>query len=181
MRLKKLSVLMMLVGVALAATACAVTDPGITSKVKTKFAADRVVNASTIKVETNNKVVTLTGNIDSQAEKDRALELARNTDGVVSVVDMIEVRTAEHEGSAPSPDRTLGEKIDDAGITMKVKSKLLDDPLVKGLKIDVDTRDGVVFLTGTVRSQAEKDKAVLLAKESDGVRSVEANLRLKQS
>jgi hyperosmotically inducible protein len=161
------------------AVACATTDTGLTTKVKSKLAADQNVNASLITVETRNKVVTLTGNLDSQAEKDKALELARNTEGVVSVVDMIGVRTAQHEGDAPSPDRSLGDKIDDAGITMKVKAKLLDDPLVKGLKIDVDTREGVVYLTGTAGSAAERDKAIALAREAEGVKDVQPNIDLK--
>jgi hyperosmotically inducible protein len=64
---------------------------------------------------------------------------------------------------------------------MSVKSKLLDDPLVKGLKIDVDTREGVVFLTGAVGSDAEMEKAIQLAKETNGVREVKANLTLKRT
>ena len=70
--------------------------------------------------------------------------------------------------------------IDDAGITIGVKSRLLDDPLVKGLKIDVDTRDGVVFLTGSVGSDAEREKAIQIAKDAKGVRDVKANLTISK-
>ena len=52
---------------------------------------------------------------------------------------------------------------------------------MKGLKIDVDTRDAVVFLTGAVGSDAEKDKAVQLAKDTKGVKEVKANLTLQKS
>ena len=161
--------------------ACASTDVGITSKVKATFAADEIVKASQIEVETTNGVVTLKGNVDSESAKARALELARATTGVVSVVDMISAREASGGGDAPDPHRTIGETIDDSGITMNVKSRLLDDPDVKGLKIDVDTRDGVVFLTGTVRSDVEKQKAIQLAKDTKGVRDVQANLTIQQS
>ena len=167
-----------LVAVLSLAVACAQTESGITAKVKTKLAADTTVSASRIDVTTRNSVVTLTGNVDSQEAKNRALALARETDGVVEVVDMISVQTAEG-GNAPEPDRSIGERLDDAGITMSVKSKLLDDPLVKGLKIDVDTRDGIVYLTGSVRSQEEKNKAVSLAQETKGVRDVQANLTIQ--
>jgi len=152
-------------------------DAGITGLVKTKLAADSQVKASEIQVETTNGVVTLTGNIDSQEAKDRALHLARETEGVHDVKDMIAVRVAAAEGNAPSPDRTLGEHIDDAGITMRVKARLLDDPMVKGLRIDVDTREGVVYLTGSVAGEAEKNKAVEIAKATEGVKSVEANFQ----
>jgi hyperosmotically inducible protein len=97
------------------------------------------------------------------------------------VVDEIAVRTSEHTGDAPDSGRSLGEKVDDAGITMAVKTRLLDDPDVKGSKIDVDTREGIVYLTGTVRSESEKSKAVELARNTKGVRDVQPNLDIKGS
>ena len=157
---------------------CTTTDTGITAKVKATLAADDVVKASQIDVQTNAGVVTLTGNVDSEEAKDRALALAKETTGVVKVVDMIAARKASGSGDAPEPDRTVGETIDDAAITINVKSRLLDDPLVKGLKIDVDTRDGVVFLTGSVGSDAERQQAIRLAKDAKGVKDVQANLTL---
>jgi hyperosmotically inducible protein len=64
--------------------------------------------------------------------------------------------------------------MDDAGITAAVKAKLLADPTVGGLKIDVDTRNGVVWLTGDhMNSQAEIDQAIKLARETSGVKGVE--------
>jgi len=160
---------------------CAATETGVTTKVKAKFAADDIVKAAQIEVETNNGVVTLTGNVDSLEAKNRALELARNTTGVTSVVDMLSARTVSGGGDAPDTDRSAGEVLDDAGITMSVKSKLLDDPLVKGLRIDVDTREGVVFLTGSIGSNLEKDKAVQLARDTKGVKDVKSNLTLQRS
>ena len=160
---------------------CATTDAGITSKVKAKFVADDLVKAAQIEVATHDGLVTLTGNVDSAAAKERALELARATKGVVNVIDMISARTASGGGDAPEPERTIGEAVTDTGITMSVKSRLLDDPQVKGLQIDVDTRDGVVFLTGAVGSDAEIQKAIQLAKDTKGVLDVKSNLTLQKS
>lgn len=175
-------------GLALAAVAAAgvllagcASDQVVEAKVKAKLAAASEVKASEITVTAKDHVVTLRGNIDSEAAKEKALRIARDTSGVTSVIDEIAVRTAETEGNAPDNGRSIGEKLDDAGITMEVKSKLLDDPDVKGLKIDVDTREGVVYLTGTVRSENEKAKAVQLAKETKGVRDVQPNLDIKGS
>jgi osmotically-inducible protein OsmY len=123
----------------------------------------------------------MTGNVDSENTKIRAIELAKATKGVTSVIDMIAARTASGSGNAPDPERTVGETVTDTGITMSVKGRLLEDALVKGLEIDVDTRDGVVFLTGSVGSDAEKQKAIQLAKETKGVRDVQANLTLQKS
>jgi hypothetical protein len=52
--------------------ACSQSDPGITTAVKTKLAADDTVKAYEINVDTTNHVVTLTGNVDSAAAKDQA-------------------------------------------------------------------------------------------------------------
>ena len=60
----------------------------------------------------------------------------------------------------------------DASITSAVKTKLLGDTKVGGLKIDVDTKDNVVTLTGNVKSEAEKAEAIRLAKTTTGVKSV---------
>ncbi len=179
MKVRKAWALVVLVAGLCLVMSCASTDTGLTTKVKAKLAADDVVKASQIEVATSNGVVTLTGNVDSEEAKNRALRLAKDTPGVVSVVDMIAARRASGSGDAPEPDRTIGETVDDAGITMSVKSKLLDDPLVKGLKIDVDTRERVVFLTGSVGSDAERQKAIQLARDTKGVRDVQANLTLQ--
>jgi osmotically-inducible protein OsmY len=154
------------------------TDIGVATAVKAKLAADDTVRSYDIEVEAQDGIVTLTGNIDSAEAKEQALSLARDTRGVTEVVDMIAVQTSETTGDAPQPDRTVGEHIDDAGITMRVKARLLDDPVVKGLAIDVDTRDGVVFLTGSVSSETERDTAIRIAKDTRGVRDVQANLAI---
>lgn len=157
---------------------CASTDSGITTKVKAQFAMDDLVKASQIEVTTKNGQVTLTGNVDGEQAKDRALELARSASGVLDVVDRISARKASGSGDAPDTDRTVGQVIDDSGITLSVKQRLLDDPLVKGLQIDVDTREGIVFLTGSVRSDAERNQAIQLARGTSGVQDVKANLTI---
>ena len=81
--------------VALAFTVgCAQTDSGITTKVKSKFAADDMVKAYQIDVDTADHVVTLRGDVETQAARMRAMELARSTDGVRDVVDQMVVRGA---------------------------------------------------------------------------------------
>jgi hyperosmotically inducible periplasmic protein len=156
--------------------ACAQPDSVITGKVKAEMAVDPTVKAVQIEVSTSNGVVTLTGNLDSQAEKDRALEIARSAGGVTNVVDMLAVRTSPESGDAPDPGRSVGEHVDDALITAAVKTRLLEDPMVKGSKIDVDTRAGVVFLTGSVRSREESERAVEVARATDHVKDVKPNL-----
>jgi hyperosmotically inducible periplasmic protein len=69
----------------------AVGDAAITTKVKAKFAADNQVSAMKIKVDTDSGVVKLTGNAKTQEEADKAAEIAKNTDGVTSVMNDIRI------------------------------------------------------------------------------------------
>ena len=158
------------------AFACAQTDAGLTTKVKTKLAADSTVKASQINVDTKDKVVTLSGNVDNEAARTQAVALARGTEGVQDVVDNLTVsgKTAE---AAPA-GTSVGQAVDDVTITAAVKSKLVADSVVGGLKIDVDTKDGVVTLSGPVKSQTEKDTALRIARETTGVRNVQDNLNI---
>lgn len=65
----------------------------------------------------------------------------------------------------------------DAGITAKVKTALAADELVKARRIDVDTVRGVVQLSGTVGSMAEKERALSIARNVSGVNEVRDNLK----
>jgi hyperosmotically inducible protein len=67
------------------------SDASITAKIKSKMALDDLVEARKIGVSTNDKVVTVSGKVATAAERDRAVQLARETDGVKSVTDRIEV------------------------------------------------------------------------------------------
>src|SRR5688572_18553829 len=60
----------------------------------------------------------------------------------------------------------------DAGITTNVKTKLAADDTVKAYQVDVDTRNGVVTLTGTVDNPAAKEQAIVIVRQTDGVRDV---------
>lgn len=71
--------------------------------------------------------------------------------------------------------------LDDAGITAKVKTRLGADEAVSALDINVDTKDGVVTLTGNVADQAAKDKAEELARATEGVSQVVNNLTVGES
>jgi osmotically-inducible protein OsmY len=65
-----------------------------------------------------------------------------------------------------------GDAIADGQLTMKIKSKMTLDDLVQARTIDVDTRDGHVTLTGRVRSESERQRALQLARETKGVKNV---------
>ena len=74
--------------------------------------------------------------------------------------------------------KTVGETIDDTSITTRVKTAMLNDPAVGGLRIDVDTFKGVVTLSGRVKSQGERDQAITLARGIGGVVEVKDALQV---
>lgn len=76
--------------------------------------------------------------------------------------------------------RQVGEIIDDAWITTKVKALLLTEDVLSALKIDVDTKDRVVRLSGQVEKSEQVAKAVDIASTVEGVKSVQIDLLLKK-
>jgi len=74
-----------------------------------------------------------------------------------------------------------GDKIDDAALTTKVKTALMAEPGLRSLEINVDTRDNIVTLNGTVDSQEKKQRAMQIAQKVEGVKSVSDNLVVKSS
>lgn len=77
---------------------------------------------------------------------------------------------------------SVGQTVDDAAITTKIKTELLADSMLSPFEIKVKTMNGVVMLSGKVDSDAEFEKAVTLAEATDGVKDVNAdNLAVKDS
>jgi hyperosmotically inducible periplasmic protein len=85
---------------------------------------------------------------------------------------------------ACTPTRTqqsAGEVIDDSVLTAKVKTALIDDPVTKARKIDVESYRGVVQLGGFVNSQEEKSRATEVARSVSGVQEVRNDLRVSDA
>ncbi len=81
---------------------------------------------------------------------------------------------------ASTPQQTsTGEYIDDTVITTKVKTELANDNLLKSFQISVETRKGIVDLSGFVDSQYAVDKAGEIARGVEGVKSVNNALIVK--
>lgn len=70
--------------------------------------------------------------------------------------------------------------VKDSAITAKVKAKLAADTATSAMSINVDTdQDGVVWLSGNAKTQAEADKAESIAKATEGVKSVRNNIKVE--
>lgn len=70
----------------------AIGEGSLTAKIKAKMALDDHVKALGLDVDTAGSIVTVSGTVNTPAERDRALDLARDTQGVTQVVDRIVVR-----------------------------------------------------------------------------------------
>ncbi|TMQ19516.1 MAG: BON domain-containing protein [Candidatus Rokuibacteriota bacterium] len=79
---------------------------------------------------------------------------------------------------AYAADTSVGTKVDDTGITTKVKAKLTAERAKNLVSVHVDTTDGVVHLQGTVPTEADKAEAERLARSTNGVREVTNDLQV---
>jgi osmotically-inducible protein OsmY len=100
-----------------------------------------------------------TGTVDTERARERAAELGEKAANAASKVQ---------------------ETVTEAGITAKIKAKMALDDSVKSRSINVTTTGSIVTLTGTVESVAEHDRAVALARETDGVSQVVDHLRVRR-
>ena len=74
---------------------------------------------------------------------------------------------------------STGQYVDDTVITTNVKAAILDEPTLKSAEINVETFKGVVQLSGFVRSEANIETAIRVARRVKGVKSVKNDMRLK--
>lgn len=152
------------------------SDLWLKASLVTTYALNQHLNPFALDVAVSDGVVTLRGTVDNSVEKDLAAELARGVDGVRSVDNQLQVK----DGSARTDSgHELLQRVNDANLTAKVKSQLLWNANTQGLRIDVDTEDGVVTLRGKVASSAEADLAKLIARNTSGVREVRSELQVE--
>ncbi|MBZ0156509.1 MAG: BON domain-containing protein [Alphaproteobacteria bacterium] len=83
-------------------------------------------------------------------------------------------------GCSTLTGRTAGQTVDDATITTKVNAKIIEDPALSYLKINVDTFEGRVTLTGQVPSKEAADRLVSHARSVEGVKDVKTNLVIQR-
>ncbi len=160
-----------------AAQANELSDIWIKSKLVTTYTLNSRLNPFAIEVEVNQGIVTLSGTVETNVDRDLAVELARGVSGVNDVMNLLQlddtlVPHAKHE-------RDFADYVNDANVTAQVKLRLLWNATTEGLRINVTTRDGIVTLSGTVDSEARRNLAIRIARDTQGVREVVAELEVK--
>jgi osmotically-inducible protein OsmY len=157
-----------------------------TTKIQAKFFADKDVKGRRVNVDTKDGVVTLSGTVDSQAAKDRAEAIAKNTDGVTTVQDNLAVSGNGVQGApgAQQPVATTGhgealDALEPGWITTKIQAQYFANPALKPWNIDVTTMaNGTVTLNGSVDTDAARAQAEQIARNTAGVSNVDNRLRV---
>jgi len=143
------------------------TDSQIVDAAKNSYNY-RAVLDNHVKVKSDDGVVTLSGKVADNDQKALAEDTVKNLPGVISVVNNIKVESEPAEHS-------------DAWLAVKIRTDLLFHSNVSATATKVDVNNGVVLLTGTVDSQAQKDLTEAYVKDIDGVNSVTNDLVVKDN
>lgn len=144
-------------------------DTAISGKVKTVFGLSKRLSGYDIKVDTDDGVVTLSGQVGSEHVKSLAGEIARDTPGAREVINNIEV----NPGAQPSIENS---RIDDLEIRTAILESFARSPELAGKTIDIAVENRRVTLSGSVDTKAQSTGAEQAARAVDGVAAVTNNL-----
>lgn len=151
-------------------------DAVITARVETLLLVNEHMNPFNINTTTKNGVVTLTGGVNDEIQKDLAEDLVRSVPGAVDVINnLIVVPNAYSEKN----NRSWSERIQDKTTTASVRTRFLYHREFRGFKIGVETVKGVVTLYGVVNNDAQKQRIADIALETKGVDNVLNNLTVR--
>ena len=145
-------------------------DKVLHTKVWAALTEDKTADASEINLEVYKGVVQLNGFVDNAKEKAQAESVAKAVSGVKGVENNLLVKQA---------GQTTGGAIDDSTVTAKVKTALTESKETKAHDIKVETRGGVVQLSGFVSSETQKSAATKVAQSVEGVKAVKNSISIK--
>lgn len=154
-----------------------VADASITAKIETLYLLNEHLNPFNIDTSTNHGVVTLTGGVNDDVQRNLAAELAATVEGVTQVVNNI-VITPDAENDKDR--RSWKQAIEDKGVSAAVRARLTYNGGFKGLSIGIETINNVTTLYGVVRSQEQRDYIARIASETKGVDQVVNNLTVQE-
>jgi hyperosmotically inducible protein len=145
-------------------------DATITSSIQAKYFVEPSIKARQVDVDVRGGVVTLRGEVASEAERGQALTLARTTPGVQRVEDTLTINPAvtSAEGPATGSAATAAPAVhlDDAAVIIGVKTRLAS---ANASQVEVSSRNGVVVLQGTVANADTRNRIIDTVRQSEGV------------
>ncbi|QPG06726.1 BON domain-containing protein [Salinimonas marina] len=165
-------------------------DAWIDGKAEATLLFNGNLNSFDINTDVKNGTVVLTGKVKNSVDKKLAEELVVDIDGVTAVDNQLVVmgkdammatqgNSGDREEGMKSKSKKATSELTDAKIATVIKTRLLMDSDISGFDIDVDVEEGNVTLTGTVKSDAERQLAVEIAQNATDVKNVEDNLEIE--
>ena len=150
-----------------------VEDATTAASVYMKLLSNKNIDSDDLAVVANNGTITLTGTVATDVQKDLSEMVALDTSGVSRVSNKLAV-----SNKTPTALDKATAAISDTWITTKVRSNLLVSSGTSGSDLNIDTKNGVVTLSGRVRSPAQKELIERIASDVQGVRNIDNKLRV---
>lgn len=154
-----------------------VHDARLESQILTTYQLSPYLRHDDITVTVEDGKATITGRVESDANKELATQIAEGVKGIGSV-DNSMITEENYETPVRKGGQSYGEIIDDASITAAVKSKLIWSRYLDGSTTKITTKKGMVTLNGTAENKAAVELAGNLAMTTRGVVSVDNKLTI---
>lgn len=145
-----------------------IDDSTITAKIYLKYTKDAELNPFKLDVSTQHGIVTVKGTVDTSAQYKHAVTLATSTEGVKDLnADHLKIKSSD-------------QPVADLLITAKINGKLLQQKLfhhntIEITALTIETKNGVVFVSGHVANNKEKEALLTLIHSIDGVKSINSS------
>lgn len=133
-------------------------DAAITKGIKTRIAESPILAPLNVAVSTHRGVVTLSGEVDSETQASLLVEMSAAT---IGVADVEAAKLHVKEGTQPIKDTYITAKIKG----LFVREKIFGEKDIAAFKTGIETKDGVVYITGNVVNQEQINNAVNIIKK----------------
>ncbi len=140
-----------------------VDDSVIQAEVKAKMVGKDFLAGMGVNIETYKGIVQLGGFVEDTEKAAKLAEIAASVKGVKKVDNQLHLR---------APDRSAGQSIDDGLASTRIKAAIADADLGDGLRINLDTYNGVTLLTGFVATNEQKSRAADIASKDKNTKKV---------
>jgi hyperosmotically inducible periplasmic protein len=158
-----------------------VQDAWVKGKLESAYLFNRHLSPFDIRTEVRDNVVTLSGAVATDIERDLAEEIAKGVEGVDEVNNELELDGDRRQASAEDNDerRTFGRWVNDVTTSAAVRANLIRNDNITARDISIETRDDVVTLTGLVDTAQERELAERLASNTGDVKQVRNELQVR--
>jgi len=174
------------------------SDTAIKAELKAKLLSDSQLSGWKTKIDVNNGIVTMSGTVATEDVKKKAGMLAETVAGVKEIRNDIAVEGAARERTAMDDDveeagreadqkkpemeketKEKGAEMSDDALAKKIEAKYMTEAQLKGCDVQVQVKKGAATLTGSVRSEEQRQMAERIARQTEGVKEVKNKLEVK--